>query len=71
MVEYRAITVGTLGNTIERNTFDAADDRAAMDHARDYLRNRVVEVWQGERKVGALTPQQAPVREASREHREK
>jgi len=56
MTEYRALTVGALGNTIERRSYDAEGDAAAIERARAYLKDREIEVWCEDRKVALLTP---------------
>jgi hypothetical protein len=59
-MEYRALTIGALGNIIERRTFEAADDSAAMARAREHLKDREIEVWSGDRKVGSLAAKSRP-----------
>lgn len=36
-------------------TIDCADDDAAMTHARQFLNDRIIEVWKGARRISTLT----------------
>jgi hypothetical protein len=55
-MQYRAYVFGSAGQTLERIAFEAPDDAAAMEHARQYVLKQSVEVWQDNRRVGELTP---------------
>jgi len=54
-MDYRAYVFGKNGQTIRRHEFQAADDNAALKHARQYIRDKDVEVWQENRNIGLLT----------------
>ena len=58
MAEYRAYVLGKSGQVLRRQTFASLDDAAALEHARQYLENSSVEVWQQDRLVGTLQPNQ-------------
>jgi hypothetical protein len=59
MTDYRAFVLGKVGQILKRHEFDAADDVAAMEHARQYVTSSDVEVWRLERLVGLLRPNEA------------
>ena len=55
-MDYRAFVLGKAGQILNRHEFEAADDAAAMEHARLYVVRNHVEVWQLNRLVGTLDP---------------
>ena len=54
VVGYRAFVMGTTGNVVNRHDFKSPNDAAALEHARQYVENYDVEVWQLHRFVGVL-----------------
>ncbi len=58
MAEYRVFVYGKTGQILNRHDFQAANDAAALEHARQYSTSSAVEVWQLERLVGTLQPKQ-------------
>lgn len=55
MLEYRAYVLGKNGRIMKRRDFEAADDKDALQHARQYVDGNDVEVWQLDRLVKLLT----------------
>jgi len=53
--KYRAYLLGKNGQILRRLEFGAADDEAALQHVRDQSSQNGVEVWQGDRSVGAVS----------------
>jgi hypothetical protein len=54
MAVYRAYPVDAHGRIQKRIDFEAADDAAALERARQYVDGHDVEVWQLGRSVGKL-----------------
>ena len=54
MVSYRAFVMGATGEITRRHDFMSTDDAAALEHARQYVDYRDVQVWQLHRRVGLL-----------------
>jgi hypothetical protein len=52
--EYRAYIIGPDGHIIGSNGFLAANDDAALQHARQFVDGHDVELWSGVRLVGEL-----------------
>jgi len=51
---YRAYTLDAQGHVLSRLEFEAADDAAALAHARQRMTDHDVEVWQLQRMIGRL-----------------
>jgi hypothetical protein len=54
MAEYRAYPLDAQGHVRNRIDFEAADDAAALKHARQYVDGHDIEVWQLKRLIGKL-----------------
>ncbi len=54
MNDYRAYVIGKNGQTLQRHDFQSENDAAALEHSRQYLTDKDVEVWQLDRVVGTL-----------------
>ena len=54
MVSYRAFVMVPIGEVMRRHDFLSTDDAAALEHARQYVDDCDVEVWQLHRRVGLL-----------------
>jgi hypothetical protein len=54
MAVYRAYPLDARGHIQKRIDFEAEDDAAALNHARQYVDGNDIEVWQQARKVGKL-----------------
>lgn len=54
MRDYRAYTIGEDGHISGSNSFHAADDAAAIAHARQFVDGYDVELWEAGRKVVLL-----------------
>jgi hypothetical protein len=61
MREYRLYRLDTSGHVRSRHEFDAVDDAAAVQHARDAHGECDCEIWERARKV-AVVPRDGPVR---------
>ena len=55
-MDYYAYVLGRAGHIMKRYDFKADDDKAALEHARQYVITSPVEVFQGERMIGTLQP---------------
>jgi hypothetical protein len=53
-MDYRAFLMSATGDVLKRNDFTSPNDAAALQHARLYVENNDVEVWQLHRLVGLL-----------------
>ena len=60
MVAYRAYALDPHGHITKRFEFEAADDVAALAHARQWVDGCDVEVWQLARVVATLTHGKPP-----------
>ena len=60
MPDYRAYVVGNNGHVLKRYDFQSPDDAAALEHARQHVTDKDVEVWQLDRAVGTLRPKAGP-----------
>jgi len=58
-LDYNAYVLGRSGRIMKRYDFRAVDDAAALEHARKYVIVSSVEVWQSERLVATLQPEDA------------
>ena len=54
MLGYRAFVMSATGNVVNRHDFEALNDVAAFQHARQYVEHYDVEVWQLHRFLGVL-----------------
>jgi hypothetical protein len=54
VVDYRAYELDAKGHVKRRIDFEADDDAAALQHARQYVDGHDVEVWMRDRVVGKL-----------------
>ncbi len=54
MSGYRAYTLDPQGHVLSQYDFEAADDGAALLHARQQMAEHDMEVWQPDRIVGSL-----------------
>jgi len=54
VTKYRAFALGSGGVVLKRHDFISPNDEAALEHARHYVENYDVEVWQLHRRVGLL-----------------
>jgi hypothetical protein len=52
--------VGNNGHVLKRYDFQSPDDAAALEHARQHVTDKDVEVWQLDRAVGTLRPEAGP-----------
>ena len=63
MQEYRVFLIDQNGRIAEpAQILECADDKAAVEQARQYLDGRAVEVWNGARRVVHLDPTHPPHR---------
>lgn len=58
VADYRAYVLAKSGNILKRHDFDALNDAAALEHARQYVDEQDIEVWQLGRVVGLLKPKE-------------
>ena len=58
-MNYYAYVLGKSGRIMKRHDFTADDDKAALEHARRYAIVSPVEVWQEDRLVGTVEPDDA------------
>jgi hypothetical protein len=54
VADYRAYVLGKAGHILMRHEFESQDDAAALNHARRYVTDYDVEVWQRDRLVSTL-----------------
>ena len=54
MIDYRVYRLDVEGHVLSRFEFEAADDSAALLHARQQMTEHDLEVWQLDRLVGTL-----------------
>jgi hypothetical protein len=62
MTEYRAFFLNPKKHVERREDFDAADDEAALNHARQWADDAAVEVWSEGIFVGIVRTKTAPER---------
>nr|QIP10968.1 hypothetical protein HAV00_20560 [Bradyrhizobium symbiodeficiens] len=60
MQQYRAYLVGENGVFRSAEAFEALSDSSALGFARQFTRHGKVEVWQLDRKIAVLDPEQPP-----------
>lgn len=58
--QYRAYLVGENGVFRSAEAFEAPSDTSALTFAQQFTRHGKVEVWQLDRKVAVLDPEQPP-----------
>jgi hypothetical protein len=54
VMTYRAFLLGSTGEVMRRYDFTSMNDVASLEHARQYVENHDVEVWQLHRRVAVL-----------------
>jgi hypothetical protein len=59
MAEYRVYIVGLDGHFIKSIGLDCRSDEAAIEHAKQFVDGRDVEIWSGERPVMTLSKAKA------------
>ena len=57
MIDYRAFTVGEDGHIDGGRNYKRATDQDAIVWARQWLENKPIEIWNGERFVKRLEPE--------------
>jgi|ERR1700730_17013360 hypothetical protein len=56
MAEYRIYVIGSHGHFIQVINLDCADDKAAIESAKQFVGDHALELWQGDRHIAKFDP---------------
>ena len=57
MTDYRVYVIGSDGHFVKAILLDCADDRAAMESAKQFINGHDIELWQRDRRIARFDAQ--------------